>query len=119
MLPIGSLRLWKDGVHRTKFTRDEQITLMTLWSIARSPLIVGGNLPDNDEFTLSLGECGGHQEVTVQCAKRASEYGMMCQRSESVQSSGSTFLGWVGKSCSGWIERSERRPHLGPPLADG
>jgi alpha-galactosidase len=54
MLPVGSLRLWKDGVHWTKFTRDEQITLMTLWSIARSPLIVGGNLPDNDEFTLSL-----------------------------------------------------------------
>ena len=27
---------------------------MTLWSIARSPLIVGANLPKNDEFTLSL-----------------------------------------------------------------
>jgi hypothetical protein len=27
---------------------------MTLWSIARSPLIMGGNLPKNDAFTLSL-----------------------------------------------------------------
>jgi hypothetical protein len=27
---------------------------MTLWSIARSPLMFGGNLPDNDDFTLSL-----------------------------------------------------------------
>ena len=27
---------------------------MTLWSIARSPLIMGGNMPKNDEFTLSL-----------------------------------------------------------------
>ncbi len=27
---------------------------MTLWSVARSPLILGGNLPKNDDFTLSL-----------------------------------------------------------------
>lgn len=27
---------------------------MTLWSIARSPLMFGGHLPDNDDFTLSL-----------------------------------------------------------------
>ena len=27
---------------------------MTLWCIARSPLILGGNLPKNDEFTLSV-----------------------------------------------------------------
>jgi len=27
--------------------------MMTLWSIFRSPLMFGGNLPDNDEFTLS------------------------------------------------------------------
>src|SRR6185312_11141046 len=35
-------------------TKDEQRTLMTLWSIARSPLMFGGHLPDNDEFTLNL-----------------------------------------------------------------
>ena len=27
---------------------------MTLWSIARSPLVMGGNMPKNDDFTLSL-----------------------------------------------------------------
>jgi alpha-galactosidase len=27
---------------------------MSLWCIARSPLILGGNLPKNDEFTLAL-----------------------------------------------------------------
>ena len=27
---------------------------MTLWAIFRSPLIFGGHMPDNDEFTLSL-----------------------------------------------------------------
>ena len=35
-------------------TPDEQRTLMTLWCIARSPLMFGGNLPDNDGFTLGL-----------------------------------------------------------------
>ena len=28
--------------------------MITLWSIARSPLIMGGHMPDNDEFTLAL-----------------------------------------------------------------
>jgi len=57
MLPIGALRLERPkppGGHWTRFTHDEQITLMTLWCIARSPLFAGGNLPDNDQFTLSL-----------------------------------------------------------------
>jgi hypothetical protein len=38
----------------TAFTKDEQYTLMTLWSIFKSPLMFGGNLADNDPFTLSL-----------------------------------------------------------------
>jgi hypothetical protein len=38
----------------TNFTRDEQFTLMTLWSIFKSPLMFGGNFPDNDAFTDSL-----------------------------------------------------------------
>src|SRR6185295_3841862 len=38
----------------THLSHDELITLMTLWSIARSPLIIGANLPKNDDFTLSL-----------------------------------------------------------------
>lgn len=41
-------------VRPSKFTRDEQITMMTLWSIARSPLIHGGDLTKTDEFTWSL-----------------------------------------------------------------
>jgi alpha-galactosidase len=54
MLPLGNIRTWRNNDTWTHFTRDEQITLMTLWSIARSPLIVGGHLPKNDEFTLAL-----------------------------------------------------------------
>jgi alpha-galactosidase len=54
MLPLGNVRAWSAKNNWTHFTHDEQITLMTLWSIARSPLILGANLPKNDDFTLSL-----------------------------------------------------------------
>ena len=36
------------------FTKDEQYTVMSLWCIFKSPLMFGGNLPDNDSFTLAL-----------------------------------------------------------------
>jgi hypothetical protein len=54
MLPLGHIGM---GFHRpryTNFTKDEQRTLMTLWCIFRSPLMMGGALPDNDEQTLAL-----------------------------------------------------------------
>ena len=51
MLPLGRLAL---GQRDTKFTPDEQRTLMTLWSIARSPLIMGGDLRHLDQPTLDL-----------------------------------------------------------------
>jgi alpha-galactosidase len=56
MLPLGKIgiRAERGNPRMTKFTKDEQITLITLWSIFKSPLMFGGNLPDNDEFTLSL-----------------------------------------------------------------
>jgi alpha-galactosidase len=53
MIPFGNIRAWTVRGW-TKFTQDEQYTLITLWSIARSPLIFGGNLPANDAFTDSL-----------------------------------------------------------------
>ncbi|WP_157543951.1 glycoside hydrolase family 27 protein [Mucilaginibacter paludis] len=56
MLPIGKIgiRAERGNPRMTAFTHDEQYTLMTLWTIFRSPLMFGGNLPDNDAFTLSL-----------------------------------------------------------------
>lgn len=53
MLPLGAVRQGRPDPW-TNFTHDEQVTLMTLWSIAKSPLILGGHLPKNDEFTLKL-----------------------------------------------------------------
>ena len=51
MLPLGTLVLGKRG---TRLTVDEQVTLMTLWSIARSPLMYGGDMTKLDELTTSL-----------------------------------------------------------------
>ena len=38
----------------TRLTKDEQYSLMTFFTIFRSPLIFGGDLPTIDPFTLSL-----------------------------------------------------------------
>ncbi|HEX8426986.1 NPCBM/NEW2 domain-containing protein [Hymenobacter sp.] len=56
MLPMGRLgiRAERGDDRMTRFTHDEQYTLMSLWSIFRSPLMFGGDLPSNDAFTLSL-----------------------------------------------------------------
>jgi len=56
MLPLGhiGIRAERGAGRMSNLTRDEQYTLMTLFSIFRSPLMFGGNLPDNDDFTLSL-----------------------------------------------------------------
>lgn len=57
MLPLGHLGIRSvdgGGDRFTRFTRAEQLTMMTLWCIFRSPLMFGGELRDNDEWTLSL-----------------------------------------------------------------
>jgi hypothetical protein len=56
MLPVGSLRPaagWGEP-RETRLTHDEQRTMLTLWSIFRSPLIMGGNLTQADAWTKSL-----------------------------------------------------------------
>jgi len=56
MLPLGhiGIRAERGNDRMSSLTKDEQITMMTLFSIFRSPLMFGGNLPDNDQFTLSI-----------------------------------------------------------------
>jgi alpha-galactosidase len=56
MLPLGHLRVTakEGGGSVSKFTADEQQTMMTLWCIFRSPLVFGGDLPSNDAATTAL-----------------------------------------------------------------
>lgn len=50
MLPIGIIEFDRP----TKFTKDEHYTLMSLWAIARSPLIFGGDMTQLDTFTKKM-----------------------------------------------------------------
>ena len=56
MLPFGSLTPhpgWGEP-RQSRLTADEERTFFTLWAIARSPLILGGNLTKLDDVTRSL-----------------------------------------------------------------
>ena len=56
MLPLGRLEPvagWENP-RATRLTHDEQRTQLTLWSIFRSPLMMGGNLTLCDEWTTAL-----------------------------------------------------------------
>jgi len=54
MLPIGYLGPRANPARPTRLSRSEQVTVLTLWSMLRSPLIMGGDLPSSDEWTSSL-----------------------------------------------------------------
>ena len=67
MLPLGhiGLRAERGGDRSSLLTADEQRTMLTLWAMGRSPLMVGGDLPSSDEATLSLLDNPVLQEVTA------------------------------------------------------
>ncbi len=50
MIPFGTIAMGR----KTHFTPPEHYTLMSLWCIARSPLMFGGDLTKIDNFTLSF-----------------------------------------------------------------
>lgn len=57
MIPFGKIATRSGdagGERMTRFTKEEHYTLMTLWSIARSPLMIGNDLTQNDDFTLEI-----------------------------------------------------------------
>ena len=54
MLPVGAIRQIESPENWTRLTPDEQITMMTLWCMMRSPLMIGCELTKCDAFTLGL-----------------------------------------------------------------
>ena len=55
MIPLGFIGKRSVGGNRmTHFSKDEQVTMMSLWALAPSPLMLGMNMPENDKWTLSL-----------------------------------------------------------------
>ncbi len=78
MLPLGYLGPapgWGKA-RQTRLSHDEQRTFLTLWSMFRSPLMMGGDLPSSDAWTTSLltnaeviaidqHSTGGHPVITT------------------------------------------------------
>jgi len=56
MLPLGriGLRAERGEPRDDRLTPDERRTLVTLWVVARSPLMIGGDLPTSDPATVAL-----------------------------------------------------------------
>ena len=56
MLPLGhiGIRAERGDDRASLLTHDEQYTLMSMWSIFRSPLMFGGDLPSSDAFTVGI-----------------------------------------------------------------
>jgi len=56
MLPLGhiGIRAERGNDRASLLTHDEQQTLMSMWSIFRSPLMFGGDIPSSDAFTIGL-----------------------------------------------------------------
>jgi len=53
MLIVGKVG-WGPGLHDTRLTPDEQYTHISLWSLLSAPLLIGCDLSQSDDFTLSL-----------------------------------------------------------------
>ena len=53
MLVVGQVG-WGPRLHPTRLTPDEQYTHISLWSLLASPLLIGCDMAQMDEFTLSL-----------------------------------------------------------------
>lgn len=54
MLPVGTIGKGFNHERLTRFTKDEQQTMMTLWCMVSSPLMLGAELPKLDDWTLSI-----------------------------------------------------------------
>ncbi len=54
MLPLGKIGKAFGSLRDTGFTKEEQRTMMNLWSIFRSPLMLGANMLEMDDWTMSL-----------------------------------------------------------------
>ncbi len=56
MLPLGKigLRAERGEPRETRLSLNEQRTLMSLWTLAKSPLMMGGDLPSSEPETIEL-----------------------------------------------------------------
>ncbi len=92
MLPLGQISMTiadagyasADAGRWTNLTENEQKSMMTLWGICHSPLFMGGEMTENDDFTLSL--------LTNEDVLRMNSYG---QEAHQVSDSGDGQIVWT------------------------
>lgn len=67
MLPLGriGLRAERGEPRNSRLSGDEQRSLLTLWAMGRSPLMVGADLPSTEESTLGMLANPALREVTA------------------------------------------------------
>jgi alpha-galactosidase len=53
MLVVGKLG-WGPQIHDTRLTKNEQMTHISLWSLVASPLLIGADMSQLDQFTTAL-----------------------------------------------------------------
>lgn len=115
MLPIGPILQDYDADNRTAFTKDEQITMLTLWSIFRSPLMIGGEMTGFDDFTMSL-----ITNEAVLAMHRNARHSHQVWRKEI---GGIEHILWAASSCDGGtymavFNAGEKDSDISVPLSD-
>ena len=125
MIPLGHIAIRSKlggNPHWTHFTRDEQLTLMSLWSLAPSPLMLGMNLPDNDDWTTALltnpEVCALNQDPLGQPAKRVAIPGLTAELWTRDLSDSSHAVGLFNRTDQPmkveltWQQLGWKRPHV-------
>lgn len=71
MLPLGriGIRAERGEPRHDRLTPDERVALLTLWIIARSPLMIGGDLPSSDPATIALFQNADALEVLTRSSR--------------------------------------------------
>ncbi|MBO4927676.1 MAG: glycoside hydrolase family 27 protein [Clostridiales bacterium] len=81
MLPVGMLGKGFGNIRPTGFTFDEQRTMLTLWCLFGSPLMIGSELPAMNEETVSLLT---NREILAMCAPKNKPHMIRLNEDESV-----------------------------------
>ena len=93
MLPIGPIRQDYDKNNKTAFTENEQITMMTLWCIMRSPLMIGVEMTGFDDFTMRLIK----NEAVLAMHARSRNARQIFRR----KTCGTEYILWAAEDCTG------------------
>ena len=105
MIPFGRICQRNCDVHPdrwTRFTRDEQLTLMSLWALAPSPFMLGMNLPDNDVWTTAILSnpevLAVDQDVSGKQARRMTADGSVAEMWAKSLADGSLAVGYFNRT---------------------